>query len=509
MNQKQIFLIALILGLGVIYRVVMTYGGGFIFNMDNSRDMVEVREMVTLKKLRLTGPTTSINGVYDGPAWYYLLAVPFVITGGNPYGSIVMQMVLWVIGGFFLLKLTARYSIIAMVLSGSLWISSNFIFLASIYALNPNPIIFLSPLLIFLLDKYIKTQKIVYALLMWFLTGFFFNLEMNFGVFIPIVIFFSILLSKREILLRKKFWFSILAYIIFLIPQVIFDLRHQFIMSKGMLRFLLETDANSLSITERILKNFDKFFDVFSATLMNRDSLAVVALVLFSFFIIYLFKTKNLFKDNVILFCLLYILMPFLSYIFLPTDVNPWHLGGVIVAGLILFAIVVARIFQSGLLGKIVAFSIFCFTLYNVISNSLLNITEIRFKPDSDPSRYKNEIAAIDFVYKYANGKNFKVYTYLPSVYDYPYQYLFWWYGKKTYGYIPAEYAYWPNIPQYISNKEKFEGNHDNLSSLVFLIKEPDRNYTRSGWEGRMYKLKTIEKQMVGPLEIEIKEDVN
>lgn len=130
-----------------------------------------------------------------------------------------------------------------------------------------------------------------------------------------------------------------------------------------------------------------------------------------------------------------------------------------------------------------------------------------------DPSSFRNEIAAIDYVYSYAKGQNFKVYTYLPSVYDYPYQYLFWWYGRKIYGYLPAYYAYASGKPKYISNKEKFSAAEEELkkrqnSNLVFLIKEPNHNYTRFGWEGDFIKLETVEKQMVGPLEIEIKREI-
>ena len=135
-------------------------------------------------------------------------------------------------------------------------------------------------------------------------------------------------------------------------------------------------------------------------------------------------------------------------------------------------------------------------------------------KPNMDPSLFKNEIAAIDYVYKFAKGENFKAYAYLPSVYDYPYQYLFWWYGQRKYGYLPADYAYGQNKQQYIPGKEYFSANEESLkarknSNLVFLIKEPNRNYTRFGWEGDFIKLKSIGKEMVGPLEVEIREEIS
>src|SRR3990172_1185469 len=104
-------IIIFILIAGLFYRLIMTSNGNFLFNMDNARDMVDVREMVVLGKLRLTGPTSAIEGLFNGPAWYYLLAILFIFSGGDPYASVIMEIILWAVGGFFLLKLVSRWSI--------------------------------------------------------------------------------------------------------------------------------------------------------------------------------------------------------------------------------------------------------------------------------------------------------------------------------------------------------------------------------------------------------------
>ena len=129
-------------------------------------------------------------------------------------------------------------------------------------------------------------------------------------------------------------------------------------------------------------------------------------------------------------------------------------------------------------------------------------------KPAGGFYMLKNELLAIDFVYTFAKGENFKVYSYLPSVYDYPYLYLFWWYGQKKYGYIPGEYRYSPNKPQYISNQDKFEGRKDNISDLVFLIKEPDRVGYRTAWENDYKDMMFIAKEMIGSIEVEVRRDI-
>lgn len=482
-------LIIFILIIGVIYRLFLTSNGNFLFNMDNARDMVDVREMVVLGKLRLTGPTSAIEGFYNGPAWYYLLAVPFILSGGDPYASILMEIALWAIGGFFLLKLVSKWSNWLIVPIGTLWIASNYVVLTNLYAFNPNPVVLLTPLLIYLLVEYLQTGKGLLLILVWFLAGLFFNFEMNFGVFMPAIILASLIFSKRKDLLKDKwFWTGVGVFVLTLLPQLIFDLRHEFIMSKAVLIHLSKGEAlNIFAHFQVILKTF---YESFAATLMNQKLLGLIILGLF--LIVKL--------DKVAKVAFMFIIVPFAGYLVLPVTVNSWHLGAEMAAAIILIAYLLHKI----MIRWILAIVIIWFGLLN-IANFFLNDFN---KSNPDPSLYKNEIAAIDYVYQYAGGENFKAYTYLPSVYDYPYQYLFWWYGQKKYGYSPLDYAYAPNKPQYISNKDKFEGSKTNFSGLTFLIKEPDRNDTRAGWEGEFVNLETIAKETVGSIEIEVRKEI-
>ena len=135
-NTKIILTILLV---GILYRLLLTTDGNFLFNMDNARDFVDVREMIELGKLRLTGPTSAIEGVYNGPLWYYLLAIPYLISGGDPYSAIIMEIILWAIGGFFLLKLIKNYSSWLILPIGLVWVASNYIVLVNLYVSGRNP----------------------------------------------------------------------------------------------------------------------------------------------------------------------------------------------------------------------------------------------------------------------------------------------------------------------------------------------------------------------------------
>lgn len=503
MNKLIIF----ILIFGIVYKLMMTTNGNFLFNMDNARDLVDVREMVVVQKLRLIGPTSAVQGLFNGPAWYYLLAIPFILSNGDPYSTIILQIILWAIGGFFLLKLVSKWSSTLILPIGFVWIASDYINLATSYAFNPNPVTLLTPLFIYLLYKYLTDTKFVYIASAFFLGGLFFNFEMNFGIFIPPIIFITTLIAKKSILNSKNFWLGSLFFIICLLPQVLFEVRHNFFMTNSVINYLRNSQGGGYNLFLRFQSLFDSFLNVFSATLMNHKGFTLIILLLLIPLTISSLKRKQ--KDLLVLISGIYIIIPFIFYLFLPVSVNPWHLGAEATALIILMGFLIKTLWELNFKGKLAAFVVILLLMIYSFSNIGNFVFRDRFRENLDPSLYKNEIGAIDYVYKYANGQNFKVYIYLPSVYDYPYQYLFWWYGSNKYGYIPAEYVYSPNKPSYIPSQEKFQGKKDNFSGLVFLIKEPNRGFNyKSGWEADYRFMELIKSDKLGVIELEIRREI-
>lgn len=503
--------IIFILVLGIIYKLAMTANGNFLFHQDSARDMVDIREMVVLNKLRLTGPTTAISGLFDGPAWYYLLSIPFIFSKGDPYASLIMQFILWAVGGYFLLKIVSGWSKILIFPIGFLWIASDYISLTTSYAFNPNPVILLTPLFIYLFAKYIQTEKVIYGAISFVLAGLFFNFEMSFGIFLPVIMLVTILLKRPAIFKKKSLIAFMFLFAAFVIPQLIFNIKHQGLMFNALIGHI-GREGGKIPFVPRLENISSSFYSLSVPLLLNKKYLTAL-LLLFSVPVFARFMKKAK-KDVFVLIALMFILVPFIGYLFLPITVSPWHLGGEMIALIVICAFVLKELWGSNFFGKVISFVLGFFILYFSFANIFRFFLIDSKKVNMDPSLLKNEIAAVDYVYQKAAGKNFKAYTYLPSVYDYPYQYLFWWYGQKRYGYLPLDYAYAPNKPNYIGGKESFSATEGSVksrkdSNLVFLIKEPDRNYTRSGWEGEFFKLKSLGKEMVGPIEVEIKEELN
>lgn len=507
--NKKLLIIGILL-IGVLYKLLITRDGNFIFNMDNARDMVDVREMVVLHKWRLTGPTSGIEGFYNGPGWYYLLAVPFIMTKGDPYSEILLMIFLWTLGGYFLLKIASRFGIWSTLLVGSLWVASNYVTLDTIYAFNPNPVILLTPLAIYSLEKYLLKNELWLSISIWFLAGAFFNFEMAFGLFMPPIIFGAILIcGKHKYFLTKNFWLGFIIFLITLAPQFLFNFRHQGLLSNSLMNHIgsSQTAAQTFTLSTHMNDMVNLYTSTMQATFMNSETLKLVFFVLVLFLGgVALYKRKL--KLNPLSATLAaFVLVPFLGSIVLPLSFMAWHVGGTMAALILLFGILISSFISFS---KITKFIGVLFVLF-FIGFSLNNMeipSNLKGQVNNDPSSYKNEVNAIDYAYKEAQGKNFKAYVYLPSVIDYPYQYLFWWYGEKKYNYIPKEYTYLPNKPQYISNKEKFQSsNVPPDSGLVMLIKQPSRPDLEDLWKNSFTNLEFVSSAQIGPDIVEVRKE--
>ena len=272
--------------------------------------------------------------------------------------------------------------------------------------------------------------------------------------------------------------------------------------------FNAEGKGQTLNPVDRFRIISLSFYDTLLPTFMNFKLFTQGVIVLFFTALFLQLKTGIKKMDRLFLLASLLIIVSCLGFVILPVTVNRWHLDAVVVAAIISAGYILKDIVEYGKLGRLGGFvilvSIILFSLLNV-KNYLLNLQN----PNKDPAGFKNEILSIDYVYEKAGGKNFKVYVYLPSVIDYPYQYLFWWRGLKKYGYLPEDYAYAPDKPPYISQKEKLDtGSHPSSSGLVFLIKQPDQNGIRHLWENTFKGMPLVSSEKIGPNEIEIRKEI-
>lgn len=214
-----------------------------IFSSDVARDFLLFGE-IALKKIVLIGPKSSVAGLFHGPLWLYLNFPAYLIGGGNP----IIVGWWWVILSFAIL---IPYYYMAKDLFNKK-VAYLFVLMASLYfsfhtksMFNPDGAMFAIPFFFYFFIKYLKTWKIKYLIAHIFTAGLIIQFELAIGI--PLLGLSLIYLFYR--IIRSKHKKHLLAFLVILIPlstYIVFDLRHQFLLLNGVIRYISPSSGDSV-----------------------------------------------------------------------------------------------------------------------------------------------------------------------------------------------------------------------------------------------------------------------
>ena len=449
----------------------------FPFVFDFGRDLIWVRNMVELKRPTLIGPWGSLAGVYFGPLWYYLLAIPYIIFSGDPRGPVYLalsaNLTVLVLGWLWLKKLDLKLGLIFALLVA---ISPHNINLST-FAFHANML----PLtqLLFLYGLYRQDTRGLY--LASLMTSLNFHFEPATGIFTTMTLLIFAVWQRSKLNLKSVI-ISATVFTLPFLPNLLFDLRHDFLQTRAVIAYFQGENRSLegvLPYPERIFERLRKFTELFSASVLPNLPTLLTGIIL----VIILITLRKTSLFSVLLFSLV---LPLLGFMFLfPPELKGWYLYGFSVNYLILASLLLYR-FPLLLVLPIILFVLRFYTPYTFSSQATL----------------KNQINALDTVYKQATNEPFRLYVYTPPIYDYHYQYLVWWYGRKTYGYLPTEYSYLPGETSYHPQKDKFTQPTRPVTGTdpvrVFLLIEPEAATDRlTGWLGHFAALPLISEQIL------------
>jgi len=472
----------------------------FPFTMDQSRDMLDIRQIVVSLHPTLIGPTTSINGVFLGPFYYYFNVIPYFLSGGDP-ASLVYWNILWYsiapLAIFF--AFYKKDKILSLALSSIFLMSTAFFYSARYFwSANPMPYVttfyFLS-LLLFIFKRDKKSS---------FLSGLIAGLSMQFEAAFGILFFpFLLVYSLFKKIPLKTIFPSFVGFFITLIPQILFEFRHGFIMSKT---FISEVSGKSqilgekLSFLEAQVSHIKSFIEFGNGAFTISDFISRILLVFAIAYLIINFKKLNELRREVFLTAILFLFFGLIFYSWYLHPLKGWYLLGLRIPYFLILAVFITEISTlRNLLLKAAILGFFVFSFVNTFIIHSQYIPENESVRSGDKSNLRNEIEAIDWVYTKAQTQGFKAYNYIPSVYDFPYQYLYWWYGTNKYGYQPETVTYLDNVPEYIKDNDQFYTKKKSAGDdpLVFLIYEKDdeRPERLKAWLGSFTHLCSTQKQ--------------
>jgi len=264
---------------------------------------------------------------------------------------------------------------------------------------------------------------------------------------------------------------GVCLFLITFLPQVAFDVRHDFLMSRSALSLIsgsergLFVDGEKTGYLSLIIGHVDSLYRNFRSSFINDGfagyipNLFIVAILASTLLAV---KKNKIFlkkESEFILFIVKLLSIIFLLTFAYPFPLRYWFLTGFQSFYLIIIGLLLSKIWINRF-GKFITIALFIILVFY----SWQRIDALYFNPPNDggAEKIKGKISAIDYIYKDSNGKSFGLLVFTPAVYTYAYDYLVWWYGQKKYGYIP--------------NEDK--------KGIVYLLIEPDRSkpWSYKGW---------------------------
>lgn len=219
-----------------------------LFLGDQGRDVLVVKKMLVDGKFTLLGPVASVGGFYLGPIYYYFIAPFLLISGFDPIGPAFFPAILGSLTPlilFFYLK--SRFSIKTALIAGFLYAVSPVLVKYNRFSWNPNVVPFFSLLFFIAWEKYISSQKKLFAFLTGVIIGILFQLHYLAFIFAPVIGLMAIIKYKtnwRKII--QVFVTCVFGLIIGWLPFIVYEVRHNMQNFSGLVEFISRQDGTNV-----------------------------------------------------------------------------------------------------------------------------------------------------------------------------------------------------------------------------------------------------------------------
>jgi hypothetical protein len=473
-----IFFLITAVAAGLIVTVAPMLSGLFPLTFDQGRDFLWVKNQIDFLKPSLIGPWGSLEGTFFGPLWFWLLSIPYIIFGGSPLAMALFN----------------TFVVYAAILTAALLVkrrSSVAAYFIAIFGFTsfgirgPASFPFSQHLLPLLTISLILTKPALKPILLaLLLISIMFHSEpVTALVSLPsFILIFALSPQSKKLITPRNITLAAITFCLPFLPQLFFDYRHQFLQFKAIGKFLSGYQGNFggeiLPLSQRLTLYLQEFFTIFRRAVLLEPP--VISLILLLIIILTnLCHPSNSFLRKIWQASLIYITSFLIGFILLPWPLKLMYLTGLLPLYILWLGLGFKQLWQL----RFLRLPLIALTLTLI----WLNLDPIYFIDSyrnnfADKYQYGslfvNQKSALDWIYQQTNQQGFKVYTYVPPVYDYNYQYLFFWYGMGKYGYLPQEFSYLPNQPEYVPLKSAQLNKLDSYikpdSGHLFLIIEID-----------------------------------
>ncbi len=397
------------------------------FYYDQGRDALVIWRFWHEGKFFLVGPTTGIEGIFRGP-WYYWLIAPFyLLGGGDPVWPANFLAVLSVLAIFVLyvlaVQIEGRLSGIIAVIIASF---SFYFMLDSRWLSNPTPMFLISMLLLFFMFQVMEGKR-----WSWLPISFLLGLAMQFGSAAEIFYFPAIAVlaiwQRKNLPNRKILFWSLLAFFITLIPQVLFDIRHNGVLLSAIKKFLFQEESFRVSFWEVVKVRLDSYYQLFFSKLQPVSSRPWIFMAILGL-LACLLSLKSLLRNQKFIVAFLVFIFPLIGMLFFQGNygnVYGYYFTASYLVFVLLFSVLLSLLVKRDVGGVIVValfFGLFFQGNFTVLKNFITGGAD-------GPLHISlgNEMQAVDWILGDARGTEFNIDSYVPPVIPYAYDYLFLW----------------------------------------------------------------------------------
>lgn len=477
--QRYGGVVLLLFALGA--RILYLFPDTVPFSFDHGKDSVAILHMVKTFSPKFIGPWTSIPGLFFGPAWYYLLAPAYFLSGGNPVSAALTMTLMVVAEVWIAYRYFGKYE--AMIITsapGWLIISKS--------AWNPFPMTFLMLVVLIILKnmKKVKEKKASTFFILFFLISLGFHFSAAFAA-LWLVALLIVLGYRRVVVSLRSLISALLGFAVPFIPQLLFEVKNGFVQTKAVVAYFSGGEPQQFGV--------QKVLNVVSTTL-GELKLAVLPEVQQPFlvsgtvvtavgFILllagWLYPVMNKKRFPLWFESLAFMLIPLLGFSFL--HFNYWYITALMPVAVIYVGHILRhspRMIVLPYLALLLVTPVFAYVRYFTVD---------RMHAEESREMLPAKLRALDYIYKESEGKPFSSYHYVPDIYDYSYQYLYMWQafrGKP----LPEEFSYQPGEVSYIPEKQdvldalgKAEGKFP--EKVFYIVEKPQNEDYLDAWWGR------------------------
>ncbi|MDO8610843.1 MAG: glycosyltransferase family 39 protein [bacterium] len=378
-----------------------------MFLSDQGRDAIILRQITTFKHFPAIGAPSSIGQVYLGPFYYYLIAPFLLLFNFNPvgmsFGSAFLSIIGLIISYFIVKKETDKQIALFFLIFVSF---SSVLIEASRFSWNPNLLSFFSFFTLYLFYRLFNKPNKLLAIGSGMFFAFCFQLHYLAAILIlPILIWFiiKVLKTQNKIQYFSYVLLSILSFLVFNLPLIIFDLRHNFLNVKNFIGLFAQGGVVGRT---SFINHFSETVQGLFTFALNNQIPTIVSLTIFVaiifIFIIIIQNKKHIFLFFNVLALALYLL----GFSMLNSTRLP-HYYGVIYFS---FFLIIAYILHVLIIHipRSISYFVISIILFGFIA---MNIPQYNFLFQKGGNQIEHSRRVADFLAEKINNKPFNIAT--------------------------------------------------------------------------------------------------